>query len=153
MNLEIKLDGQTLVNIDINTQLAARAGREFRAPLPEATHSWRSTPMTVPQARELLSKIDPKSKVFLLELARKDGTLSWRDMRAIYELDAEAEWSVYSRGWGKGITRALRFIMKDNSAKLVWWNDDQWDELEEDDVDRGLVHIDGPALAALQACL
>jgi hypothetical protein len=149
MNLEIKLDGKSVVNLEIDVHslmLIAKTLTQEPPPLSES----RSTPLSVTQARELLANIDPKSKAFLLKLAKQGGKLTWGEMRKIFELDDDAGWSSYTRAWGKGITKAVRYILKDKQARLIWSVDEEW----EDDCDPlGPVYVDGVALESLKSLL
>ena len=45
-------------------------------------------------------------------------------MKTIFETGKD-DWSAYSAGYGKGITRALRHILDTKSARLIWWRDEE----------------------------
>lgn len=147
MNVEMLIDGQSVVKVDLNLPLllrqlvlAARAQAEAR-----------STPASEAQMRDLLSRIDQRSADFLKAVARNpDGSLHWKEMRVIFGIAKEDDWAAYSGSFGKGITRAYRRIVGNNTAKLVWWNDADWEDADWDD-DMCAVFIDGPALNALRA--
>lgn len=149
MMLELLLDGRCVVKVDLNLPLLVQAlqssvGKQVNA---------RSTPATEAQMRDLLSRIDPRSVEYLKAIARNaDGTITWKNMRLIFGIEKENDWSAYSGSFGKGITRAYRKILGNQTAKLVWWNDADWDEADWDD-DMCAVFVDGPALEALRAAI
>jgi hypothetical protein len=103
--------------------------------------------MSKAQAQVLLSRVDEKSQHFLKQLAANDGAITWGEMRKIFGIVEEDDWASFSAGYGKGITRALRNILQDKSARLVWRHDEDWNESQESDPCE--VYIDGPALQAL----
>jgi|GEM_PF-1275416 len=146
MNVEMLIDGQSVVKIDLNVplllqQLVAAARAQADA---------RSTPASEAQMRDLLSRIDQRSADFLKAIARNpDGSIPWKEMRAIFGIAKAGDWAAYSGSFGKGITRAYRRIVGDNTARLVWWNDADWEDVDWDD-DMCAVFIDGPALNALR---
>jgi hypothetical protein len=147
MNITLSVDGQVAIHMNVNTALLPKllqsvGGVHVAQAVP------KSTPVSKKQMEELLSRIDAKSVHFLKTLAASEGTITWGEMRAIFGIEKEDDWSSFSAGYGKGITRALRHILQDRSARLVWWNDEDWDESEE--YDPCEVYIDGPALQALR---
>lgn len=151
MNFEILVDGQSIVKVDFNLALLVKAVRE--AAKENQGAAFNSTAATQTQMLELLSRIDGRSVKFLKALAAsEEGSITWKKMREIFGIEAEDDWAAYSGSFGKGITRAYRNILDDRKAKLVWWNDEDWDNHEWDD-DLCCVYIDGPALEALQAAI
>ena len=113
------------------------------------TVSPRSTAMTKGQAEELLTKIDPRSARFLRKIAANNGKMTWEEMRSIFGIRGRTDWASYSGSYGRGITRAFRHLLKDRSASLVWWIDEDW-ENEPWGSDLVAVYVDGPALQALR---
>jgi hypothetical protein len=60
----------------------------------------------------------------------------------------------YSRSYGKGITRAFRHALGGHkSAKLIWWDDAEWEAGADYDDPRCKVYIDGAALTALRGAV
>ena len=146
MNIEILVDAKSVVKIDIDLPVIVRALQ--KALLSDANA--RSTPATESQMRDLLSRIDSRSRTFLQEIAAsEDGAISWKRMRSIFGIEKPEDWSAYSGSFGKGITRAYRNILNDRVAKLVWWIDADWDDADWDD-DMCSVFVDGSALVALR---
>ncbi len=147
MNIEMLLDGQSVVKVSVDLSALAQAFKKAFQPHVAA----RSTPANESQMRDLLSRIDQRSSQFLKEIAASDdGSITWSRMRSIFGI--ENDWSAYSGSFGKGITRAYRNVLDDKTAKLVWWIDADWDEAEGDD-DTCEVFVDGPALTALRATI
>jgi hypothetical protein len=148
MNITISVDGQVAVDVNVNTALIPKLLQGFGGSiLAQAVP--KSTPMSKAQAQELLSRIDEKSVHFLKQLAANDGTITWGDMRKIFDIKEIDDTTSFTARYGKGITRALRNILNNKSARLVWWNEEEWpDDTEE--WDRCEVYIDGPALQALR---
>lgn len=106
-----------------------------------------STPMTPKQARDLISRIDPKSVDLLEAIAdSEDGRLNWGKMKKILKIK---EWQDFSRRYGKGITRALRYALGDPQARLIHWSDEAWPD-DEKLWDESEVWIDGQALESLR---
>lgn len=106
-----------------------------------------STPMTPKQARDLISRIDPKSVELLEAIAKnEDGRVSWAEMKRILKIK---EWHDFTRRYGKGITRALRYVLDEPDARLIHWSDEEWPE-DKDLWDDSEVWIDGQALKSIR---
>jgi hypothetical protein len=99
------------------------------------------------QAQQLLRKIDPKTGDFLKVLAQNGGEITFGQMQQIFGIK---EWEEFTSRFGKGLTRALRHLTDNSSAKLVWWDDYEWNS---DDDPEGPVHVDGAALRSLRAAV
>jgi len=141
MDLEFKINGETAVKATVNLAVLLRAMSADAA--VESTIS-RSTSLNSRQAEELLRRVAPKSALFLKRIAENNGHISWKEMKQIFEITA---WTEFSGSFGKGITRAIRHMLSDQSASLFYWNDeDDW----ENDPDNQRVFIDGGALQALR---
>lgn len=114
---------------------------------PETVKSaiYKSTALSEEQMRQLMTKVDQKTVLFLKRIASNDGSITFGEMCQIFDIK---EWSGFSSRFGKGLTKALRHMTGDATASLVWWVDDEWGI--DDDPD-GEVYIDGPALQALKA--
>lgn len=139
MEVELKLDGKIVVKARIRvTTLLEAITAALQA---ESTDDAISTPITPAQATELFARVDAKSVRFLKRIAENNGSLDWDEMQKIFGIDNE--WSEYSTRFGKGITRALRNITGGASDKLVYWDDDTWE-------DDQTVYIDGMALHSLR---
>jgi hypothetical protein len=137
MDVEIRVDGEVAIRMEIGAPFL----RLFQAgPLPAAVA--RSTPMTMGQVTELLFRVDTKSGQLLRQLAANGGIIGWPDVQAIFDGIDKAS---FASGFGKGITRTTRHILGKRSARLIW-SDDDWNE----DDEAGSLHVDGPALQALQ---
>jgi len=151
MNVEILVEGQSLVKIDLNLSVLMRVFREATG--NDGISNAKSTPGTEMQLRELLSRIDQRSVQFLKALAASEsGSITWTKMRGIFGIEEESDWVAYSGSFGKGITRAYRNIMGDKTAKLVWWIDSEWED-QDWDSENCSVYVDGPALVALRAAV
>ncbi|SFM57172.1 hypothetical protein SAMN05216573_102605 [Bradyrhizobium sp. Rc3b] len=149
MQIEIKIDGLSFVNMQLNEAVLAKllGGARAVEGVP------RSTPITVVQTQDLLSRIDAKSVQFLKQIAVNGGEISWGEMRRIFGISdaAAGGWTEFSSSYGKGITRALRNLTGDKSARLVCWNDDDWpDGGRAGAWDDCKVFIDGLALKSLR---
>lgn len=150
MNITLAVDGQVVININLDTALIPKLLPSFGGAITAHHHHMsKSTPVSKAQMEELLSRIDTKSVQFLKQLAANNGSITWGEMRSIFGIDTTDDWTSFSAGYGKGITRALRNILQDKSARLIWWLDEEWDE-EAEDWDPYHVYIDGPALQTLR---
>lgn len=148
MNVQILLDGNSVVKADVDLSIIQKllAGVAIT---PAAIA--QSTPATAKQMEDLLSRIDQKSVHFLRSIAvDPSGSLTFKEMRKIFGLGTD-DWNGYSMSYGKGITRAFRHVLGGHkSAKLIWWNDQDWEAAATMDDDACKVFIDGAALAALR---
>jgi hypothetical protein len=166
VNLEIIIDGKPLLKAEIDFSLFRNLlhGTPVPFEMPKSTPAStpmspaavpfevpKSTPMSPAEITDLLSRIDPKSVTFLKQIGANNGTITWAATRVILGIEDPENWKAYSGGLGKGITRAMRKILGDESARLVWWddNDPRWESSPEDK-DQALLYVDGPALKSLQ---
>jgi hypothetical protein len=150
MNLELKIDDATVVKMELNEGFLSQLLQ--LKPSVNAGVVTKSAPLTKAQAEELLSRIDGKSVLFLKQIAANNGSITWGEMKGIFGIE---DWSTFTSGHGKGITRALRHILDDKSARLIWWVDKEWADnegnyLEPNEEDRCKVYLDGVALQALR---
>ena len=144
MNIEILVDGEAALKLEINETLLKRF-LQVHPSNTDAAKVAQSTSLTKAQAEELLSRIDTKSVLFLKQIAANNGSITWSEMMSIFNID---EWRSFSSAHGKGITRALRHILNDKGARLIWWKDEEWEDKEVEDLCR--VYVDGEALQALR---
>jgi hypothetical protein len=149
VELELSIDGASVLTMQLNAKLVAQLLQMEPVPTNVAALA-KSTPITKDQAADLLSRINGKSVHFLKTLAANDGAITWGEMRNIFGIPKVENWDWFSAGHGKGITRALRHILNDKSARLVWWNDQEWDGVPLAQQDSCKVYVDGPALDALR---
>jgi hypothetical protein len=148
MGVEIKIDGSTLVNMQVDLDVFAKL---MNGAIPTTSVS-RSSPITVPQAHDLLSRIDGKSVQFLKQIAANNGEIGWGEMQRIFGINDV--WSEFSSSYGKGITRALRHLLGDKSARLVWWDDADWPDSDQPGTwDDCKVFVDGVALKSLREAI
>lgn len=144
MDFEIRIDGKVAVKLELNPSLIQGLLRGTAIPHEVP----KSSPVTPTQAEELLSRIDARSARFLKQIAVNNGGITWGEARAILGIDDPGDWAAFSAAYGKGITRALRHILGDKSARLVWWIDE--DEQWASDQDSFRLYVDGPALRSLR---
>jgi hypothetical protein len=148
MNLELQVDGEAVIKIELNATLLTQI-LQMKSPMPSAETIAKSAALTKVQVEELLSRIDAKSVHFLKAIAANNGSITWGEMRKIFGIADVKDWATYSSGHGKGITRALRNILNDKSARLIWWDDEEW-EIPVSQQDSCNVYVDGAALQALR---
>ena len=112
---------------------------------PDASRKiYKSVGLSVEQMQQLLTKVDPKTVVFLKRIAENGGSITFAEMRQIFGIQ---DWTGFSSRFGKGLTKALRHMTGDASATLIWWIDEEW---AVDDDPEGEVYLDGPALESLR---
>src|SRR5271169_4272420 len=154
MNLELRLNGEIIGKLEIDASLLSQMLQMTVSPAPDAAapkNSARSAPhssaLANAQAEELLRQVDKTSAELLTRIAANHGALTWGETKALFELK---DWEAFTSGPGKAILRAVRHILHDKSARLIWRNEHEWEGLEkgEDEVCR--LHIDGTALEALR---
>lgn len=148
MNIILTVDNQVIIDMNLDTSLLPRLLQGCGGASVTQTVS-KSTPMSKTQAQDLLSRIDEKSVIFLKQIAANNGTIAWGEMRKIFGIDDKEDTTSFTARYGKGITRALRNLLNNKSARLVWWNDEDWD-WESKEPDTFEVYVDGPALQALR---
>jgi hypothetical protein len=147
VNLELRLDGETVAKLEIDaTQLSRLLPSTTRVPMPHPGAPL-SSPMTKAQAQQLLSRVDITCAEFLERLAADRGMLTWAETKALF---AVRNWDAFATGPGKQIAREVRHVLHDSSARLVWRIDQAWEELERGEDEACRLHIDGPALTALR---
>ncbi|WSG95350.1 hypothetical protein U8P76_23565 [Rhizobium johnstonii] len=144
MLLELSLNGVAVVKAEIDAQkIQGLLGTALRAvSVPQ------STPMSVEQARELLSRINEKSAVFLRRVAENNGHATWAEMQSIFGYKG-TNWTDFSNSHNRGINTALGSILGTPGCKLVSWDDDE-KEWKSEGWSEGRVYIDGEALRALR---
>jgi hypothetical protein len=145
---EYIVGGRQRADLNLSTALAPKSLRSLDAAIIAQTGS-RSTPMSKGQAQELLSRIDPKSVELLTQIAANDGEITWGEIRSIFDIKEIGDTTSFTARYGKGITRSLRNLLNDKSARLIWWNDEDWSE-ESEEWDQCKVYVDGSALQALR---
>ena len=149
VNLELRLDGETVAKLEIDaTQLSRLLPSTMHVPTPHPSAPL-SSPMTKAQAQQLLSRVDTNCAEFLERLAADCGTLTWGETKTLFEV---RNWEAFATGPGKQIAREVRHVLQDKSARLVWRIDHEWER------DKGAdeafqLHIDGPALTALREAI
>jgi hypothetical protein len=161
VEVELKLDGETVVKATVNfaallakLQSSVASTIVDRADGDEAseTRQHKSSPLTKAEAEKLLRNIHRSSAKFLKKIAENGGSITWGEMRTIFKIEDPTDWPSFSGGYGKGITRTLRHLLNDETARLVWWDDrdPSWGDFDNGRGDEGKVYIDGPALDALR---
>jgi hypothetical protein len=151
MNFELRIDGKAVVNMELNHGLISGL-LQLKPSTAGAETISQSASLTNAQAEELLSRIDGKSVQFLKQIAANNGSITWGEMKTIFSI---GDWATFASGHGKGITRALRHMLDDKSARLFWWIDKDWvddegNNLAPSEEDRCKVYVDGTALRALR---
>jgi hypothetical protein len=138
MNMQISVEGRVVLSMEVD--ISAIRSLFTTTVLSTGTH--KSNPMTVADVSELLGRVDTKSAHFLTKIGANNGAITWGATREIFHID---DWASFAASYGKGITRAVRFVLGDKSAKLVWRDEDEWDGS-----DSAKLYVDGPALEALR---
>ena len=150
VNLELRLDGETVAKLEIDaTQLSRLLPSTMHVPMPHPSVPL-SSPMTKAQAQQLLSRVDTTCAEFLERLAADRGMLTWGETKALFEV---RNWEAFATGPGKQIAREVRHVLHDQSARLVWRIDHEWEEREKGGDEAFQLHIDGPALTALREAI
>jgi len=145
MHLELRVDGETVVRMEVD---AARLSRLLGGALtPLAPHPAKSTPLSKAQAAQLLADVDGKCAEFLKRVAESDGAITWGETKTLFKLD---RWEDFVAGPGKAMLRAARHVSHDKSALLVWRVEHEWLGLEKGEDEVCMLRIDGPAAQALR---
>lgn len=146
MNLELLVNGEAVVKMEINATLLSQLLRLKVSPTGGAEPA-KSSPLTKAQAEALLAQVDEKCADFLKRVAANQGVLTWGETKALFHVK---DWDAFTSGPGKTLARAVRHILQDKSARLVWRIEHEWEGLEKGEDEVCMLHIDGAALQALR---
>ena len=146
MNLELRVNGEAVVKMEINATLLSQL-LQWKASPTGAAEPAKSSPLTRAQAEELLSQVDEKSAEFLKRIAAGDGVLTWGETKALFKIK---DWDAFASGPGKALARAVRRVLDDKSARLVWRIEHEWEGLEKGEDEVCMLHVDGAALQSLR---
>ena len=141
MHLELRMNGEVVAKMEVNPNLMSQLL------CMDAKSIIKSTPMSKAQAQLLIARLDEKSAEFLRRIASNDGWITWGEMKQHFGVK---EWGAFRSGPGNRITRALRDILDDKSARLVWREEHEWEGLEDGEDEVCKAHVDGAALVALR---
>jgi hypothetical protein len=169
MDLDFVINGEAVMKVKLDEAVLRRflsgkppaqdgesepvKNNEAKAP-PKA---WMSTPMAREKAVDLLARVDARSANLLRQIAANNGEITWGEARSLLGVK---NWDHYATGLGKGITRVLRHVLGNRSARLIWWVDKEWEDKDNKDrvlndelgeCDHCKLYIDGPALEALRS--
>jgi len=142
MNIELRLDGEVVVRMDVNAGLLAQL-----VAMNSEAKNIRSTPLTTSQAERLLATLSKKNADFLRIIAANDGWITWGEAKQLHEV---RDWPAFKAGGWKEITQAMRDILNDKSASLLWRNEREWEGLDEGENEICKIRVDGAALIALR---
>jgi hypothetical protein len=145
MNLELRVNGEAVVKMEINATLLSQL-LQLKAP-PAAAEPAKSSPLTTAQAEALLAHVDEKCVEFLRRIAANQGVLTWGETKTLFKI---ADWDAFTSGPAKSLARAVRQILQDKSARLVWRIEHEWEGLEKGEDEVCMLHVDGAALQALR---
>jgi len=110
----------------------------------------QSFPLTTEQARQLIQKIEAKTKNMLKEIVINPidgvGTITWQTIK---EITGVEYWSQFAQGRLGGLHRALRGINKVPGSILLW-EGEGWIPDGKGDFTAGTMCIDSAAVRALQ---
>jgi hypothetical protein len=144
MNVELRVDGETVVKMDVNASLLLQLlSMDAKAP-------FRSAPLTQLQAKSLLARIDQNHASFLKRIAENDGWVSWGETKQHFGVK---DWRAFERGPGGLIDRALREVTHHRTGRLVWRNEEDWKGLDEGADEVCNLLVDGAALVGLREAL
>jgi hypothetical protein len=144
MHVEMRVNGEVVIKMEVNPSLLSQLL------VIDAKTAIKSTPLSKAQAEKLLAGLDAKSVDFLKRIAAADGWIAWGEMKQHFGIK---EWGAFRSGSGNKITRAVRDILDNKSARLVWREEHEWEGLDEGEDEACKVYVDGAALVALrEAC-
>jgi hypothetical protein len=146
MNLELLVNGEAVVKMEINANLLSQIFQLNVSPAGAAEPA-KSSPLTKAHAETLLSQVDEKCADFLKRVAANQGVLTWGETKALFHIK---DWDAFASGPGKTLARAVRHILHDKSARLVWRTEHEWEGLEKGEDEVCMLHVDGAALQALR---
>jgi hypothetical protein len=146
ISLELLVNGEAVVKMEINANLLSQIFQLNASPAGAAEPA-KSSPLTKAQAETLLSQVDEKCADFLKRVAANQGVLTWGETKALFHIK---DWDAFASGPGKTLARAVRHILHDKSARLVWRTEHEWEGLEKGEDEVCMLHVDGAALQALR---
>jgi hypothetical protein len=142
MKIELRVDGEIVIHMDVNAGLLAQL-----LSMNGETATIRSTPITATQAERLLASLDKKNAELLKRIASNDGWITWGEMKQLFGVK---DWTAFQAGPGREIAQALRDLLNNKSAVLIWRNESEWEGLDEGAEEVCKAHVDGAALVALR---
>ena len=146
MDIEIRINGESLVKMDVNAELLSQIV-SLKSEILHADKHARSTPLTVEQAHELLSKVDAETSHFLNRIAANHGWVTWGETLHTFGI---RRWIEFVNGPKKKLTATLRHLVHNHSAQLVWRDEHDWEGLDEGTDEICKLYVDGAALRALR---
>jgi hypothetical protein len=146
ISLELLVNGEAVVKMEINANLLSQIFQLNVSPAGAAEPA-KSSPLTKAQAETLLSQVDEKCADFLKRVAANQGVLTWGETKALFHIK---DWDAFASGPGKTLARAVRHVLHDKSARLVWRTEHEWEGLEKGEDEVCMLHVDGAALQALR---
>ena len=146
MRVRLQCDGRAE-----STDNLADADRRPLISLSKSTdveQPWYSDPITVAQAKKLVSLLDTANVELLRHITRGGGSINWPQVQKICHIRG-TNFSQYHDQHGGKIDQVLRAITKGEHRYLITYEDGApaWDTDDWKDV---RLEIDGPALMSLK---
>jgi hypothetical protein len=125
----------------LHPQISLSEGAEMEQP-------WYSAPITVAQAKELISLLDTWNVELLRQITLGGGSITWPQVQKICRIRG-TNFGQYHDQYGGKIDQVLRAITKGEHRYLITYEDGApaWDTTDWKDAK---LEIDGPALTSLK---
>jgi uncharacterized protein YheU (UPF0270 family) len=125
----------------LHPQISLSKGAEMEQP-------WYSAPITVAQAKELISLLDEKSVALLRQIVLGHGSITWPEVQKICGIKG-TDFGQYHNQYGVKIEKAVRTVSQGEHRYVITYEDGApaWDTEDWKDVK---LEIDGPALTSLK---
>jgi hypothetical protein len=146
MRVKLQCDGKTestsnLADADRYPLISPNKGAEIAEP-------WYSAPITVAQAKKLVSLLDTANVELLRQITLGNGSITWPQVQKICRIRG-TDFGQYHDQHGGKIDQVLRAITKGEHRYLITYEDGApaWDTKDWKDAK---LEIDGPALTSLK---
>jgi hypothetical protein len=149
MRVELQFGGKIVINgniaeADLRSLMSLAKSAQVEEP-------WYSAPITVAQAKELVSLLDTKSVELLRQIVLGGGSITWPQVQKICDIKG-TDFGQYHYRYGDKIERILWMITQGEHRYLITyedgapaWETDDWKDVK--------LEIDGPALLSLKEVL
>ncbi len=146
MRVKLQFEGKIVItgNIakaDLRSDMGLVKGAEMEEP-------WYSAPITVAQAKELVSLLDEKSIELLRQIVLGGGSITWPQVQKICGIKG-TNFRQYRDQYDKKINHAVRMVTQGEHGGLITYEDGAPEWCADDWKDAKL-EIDGPALMSLK---
>jgi hypothetical protein len=146
MHIELRIDGVTFIDskLDFRSLITHLEAADEIGP-------WASDPLTTDQAKDLLSRLDPKQLELVRQIVLRGGSIAMPEIAKVCGITT-GDLDTFASYWLLPINRIVETIRGGASCTLIAWKPDRpdWGNEACQDIK---YYIDGPALQSLTKAL